>query len=571
MSRISDICKYYNVGKDTIVNLLRYFPEYGRVIDSLSYKLNDTQIVIIDNFFKRDRRILEAASKILFRRKKGTNINYSSKILFQKELTDTPKNASIIKEKLNEILTEEKKDNILKELQNNKVENNRINPVKKRKLGKKNKKLNKKNVIIGGHFINKNAVKNIKEEKTTNLSTRKTSVHSKKLLIDYIEFKNGYYLVWDCDYQKEETSITPLKIKDNYSSAYFNFMKKYFSKNFPLNVDVEFFDDHVSRITPEIKLKDFVRLLQSNLSEKGKWWEDINIFNLRRRRMISSRCSQAQIREDISFRTPYLDYLCGLLANSPIVKAYEVIGSNEEDACIFTIESEKRKYIIFENLSVSARATEVFETEELEKTISYVFEYFASDLIERKREIIRRKAINEDKFACIKYYSIDHDNFVLWKDKINSILQKSVNKGKIAFKHGIRIPSKETMRIVHSKNYAINDLHNKLVLKLYDDLVTSYGAENVGTEISIGNRRIDVVVKNNSIYDLFEIKTYETEEKCIREALGQILEYAYYDNSDPIGKLVIVGPAPLSKEAEMYLKKLRETYNINIHYMNIQI
>ena len=146
--------------------------------------------------------------------------------------------------------------------------------------------------------------------------------------------------------------------------------------------------------------------------------------------MISSRCSQAQIREDISFRTPYLDYLCGLLANSPIVKAYEVIGSNEEDACIFTIESEKRKYIIFENLSVSARATEVFETEELEKTISYVFEYFASDLIERKREIIRRKAINEDKFACIKYYSIDHDNFVLWKDRINSILQKSVNKGK---------------------------------------------------------------------------------------------------------------------------------------------
>ena len=142
MSRISDICKYYNVGKDTIVNLLRYFPEYGRVIDSLSYKLNDTQIVIIDNFFKRDRRILEAASKILFRRKKGTNINYSSKILIQKELTDTPKNASIIKEKLNEILTEEKKDNILKELQNNKVENNRINPVKKRKLGKKNKKLN---------------------------------------------------------------------------------------------------------------------------------------------------------------------------------------------------------------------------------------------------------------------------------------------------------------------------------------------------------------------------------------------------------------------------------------------
>ena len=174
-------------------------------------------------------------------------------------------------------------------------------------------------------------------------------------------------------------------------------------------------------------------------------------------------------------------------------------------------------------MSVSARATEVFETAELKKTISNVFEYFASDLIERKREIIKRKYIKEDKFACKHYYSIDHDNFVLWKDRINSIIQKSVNKGIIAFKHGIRIPSKETMRIVHSKNYAINDLHNQLALKLYDDLVTSYGAENVGTEISIGNRRIDVVVKNNLIYDLFEIKTYENEGKYICVGLGQIM------------------------------------------------
>ena len=568
MSRISDICKYYNVGKDTIIKLLRYFPEYGKVIDSLSYKLNDTQMVIIDNFFKRDRKQLEAASKIVFRRKKGTNINYSSKMHIQKELNDAPKNASEIKEKLNEKLTEEKKDIILNGLHGNNIDNHIKNPVKKRQ-GKKNKKMNKKKVKIGGHFINKDAIRNNKEE--TKIFRSKTSVLSKKLLIDYIDFKDGYYLVWDCDYQKNETNITPLKIKDNYSSAYFNFMKKYFTKKFPQNIYVEFSDDHISRIIPEINLKDFVRLLQSNLSEKGKWWEDINVFKLRQRRMISSRFSQTQIRDDISFRTPYLDYLCGLQDNSPIVKAFEVIGSNEEDACIFTIKSEERKYIVFENLSVSARATEVFETAELEKTISNVFEYFASDLIERKREIIRRKYIKEDKFACKHYYSIDHDNFVLWKDRINSIIQKSVNKGKIAFKHGIRIPSKETMRIVHSKNYAINDLHNQLALKLYDDLVTSYGAENVGTEISIGNRRIDVVVKNNSIYDLFEIKTYETEEKCIREALGQILEYAYYDNSDPIGKLVIVGPAPLSKEAEMYLKKLRETYNINIHYMNIQI
>lgn len=256
MPRISDICKYYNVGKDTIVSLLRYFPEYGEVIDSLSYKLNDTQIVIIDDFFKSDRVLLEDASKILFRHKKGAKINYSSKVHILNKLNDAPQNASEIKEKLNEKLTEENKDYILNKIQSNKVNNLNMIPVKNKKRGKKSGKKKNYNVIkTGGHFINRYAESNIKKEKATNISLSKTSVLSKKLFIDYIEFKDGYYLVWDCDYQKGETAITPLKVKDIYSSAYFNFMKKYFTKNFPQNIYLELFDNHVSRIIPEIKLR----------------------------------------------------------------------------------------------------------------------------------------------------------------------------------------------------------------------------------------------------------------------------------------------------------------------------
>ena len=106
-------------------------------------------------------------------------------------------------------------------------------------------------------------------------------------------------------------------------------------------------------------------------------------------------------------------------------------------------------------------------------------------------------------------------------------------------------------------------------LTLYDQLASRHGEECVGTEILSGNGLpIDVVVKHeDETYSLYEIKTSHDPRICIREAIGQLLEYAYWPGGGPVVKhLVIVGPNPMDDEAEEYLTELKGRFGLPIRY-----
>ena len=105
--------------------------------------------------------------------------------------------------------------------------------------------------------------------------------------------------------------------------------------------------------------------------------------------------------------------------------------------------------------------------------------------------------------------------------------------------------------------------HNEIQTKLYKKLCQEYGKENVRTEY----KNIDLIVRANSAYYLYEIKTAKTAKLCIRQALPQLLEYAYWDNSnESIDRLVIVASADIDKKSAKYLKVLREKHKIPIFY-----
>ena len=65
--------------------------------------------------------------------------------------------------------------------------------------------------------------------------------------------------------------------------------------------------------------------------------------------------------------------------------------------------------------------------------------------------------------------------------------------------------------------------------------------------------------------DYYEIKTYAAKAS-IREAIGQILEYAHYPADKHADRLIIVGPNEPDKFDRMYLKYLRETYHLPIWF-----
>lgn len=110
--------------------------------------------------------------------------------------------------------------------------------------------------------------------------------------------------------------------------------------------------------------------------------------------------------------------------------------------------------------------------------------------------------------------------------------------------------------------------HNRIQSKIYQQLAKKFGKDNVGTELNAGyGSLIDVVVKeSNGKFIFYEIKTSYSVRLSIRDALAQLLEYAYYPNRNNAIKIVVVSPNAITKEAQSYLEHLRNLFSIPVYY-----
>jgi hypothetical protein len=144
--------------------------------------------------------------------------------------------------------------------------------------------------------------------------------------------------------------------------------------------------------------------------------------------------------------------------------------------------------------------------------------------------------------------------------------------GKFIFGSGHNPKAEEAAKV----NLAVSDyvkaqLHNRMQTKLYKQLCSEIGKKFVGTEIPAGNGRlIDLVTQRDAKYQFYEIKTAITAQACIRQALSQLLEYAYWRKDEvAISELIIVGPVEITSHAKMYLDKLRRNFNLPLSYIHL--
>lgn len=107
---------------------------------------------------------------------------------------------------------------------------------------------------------------------------------------------------------------------------------------------------------------------------------------------------------------------------------------------------------------------------------------------------------------------------------------------------------------------------------LYRQLASKYGAENVGTELSSGEgTSVDVVVRREDAFWFYEIKTVRSPRACLRQALGQLLEYAFWPGSREATRLIIVGETALDDEGAEYLRTLRKRFSLPLEYEHIVV
>lgn len=140
---------------------------------------------------------------------------------------------------------------------------------------------------------------------------------------------------------------------------------------------------------------------------------------------------------------------------------------------------------------------------------------------------------------------------------------------KFVFRPGHNIRKTGTIKVTPAKSETTATLlHNEIQNSLYANLVRDFGKDNVGTENDTGQgTSIDIVVKTKEILWFYEIKTAPTVRGCIRQAIPQLLEYAYWHGNDNTAdRLIIVSRLPVTKKAETYLSFLRKKFGLPIYY-----
>jgi hypothetical protein len=119
----------------------------------------------------------------------------------------------------------------------------------------------------------------------------------------------------------------------------------------------------------------------------------------------------------------------------------------------------------------------------------------------------------------------------------------------------------------HTAAVEYDPLHDKIQNALYKHLVQKYGSDSVKYE----EDGVDLKLRKQGKLTFFEVKGDHKPKQCIRKALGQLLEYAYWPPPEPVDYLVVVGESMPDRTTCRYLKELKQKWNLPIYYASFSL
>lgn len=108
--------------------------------------------------------------------------------------------------------------------------------------------------------------------------------------------------------------------------------------------------------------------------------------------------------------------------------------------------------------------------------------------------------------------------------------------------------------------------HNIVQAALFDHLQSIHGDNASGEQDFDNGTRVDVAVRDGNHYVYYELKTGLSARSCIRDAIGQLLEYSYWPGAQRAHVPVIVSEAEYDDEAKTYIERLRKDFLLPIEY-----
>lgn len=146
----------------------------------------------------------------------------------------------------------------------------------------------------------------------------------------------------------------------------------------------------------------------------------------------------------------------------------------------------------------------------------------------------------------------------------------SLERNTFKFRAGCTKKASSTTASPAQRAIDIDLRHNMLQERLHAALSRQHGEKNVGTEIESGpGTSVDVVVQKAAEYWYYEIKTASSVRACLRQALGQLLEYAYWPGHKIPTRLFIAGEPALDEDGKAYLEILKTRFCLPLDYIQI--
>lgn len=133
---------------------------------------------------------------------------------------------------------------------------------------------------------------------------------------------------------------------------------------------------------------------------------------------------------------------------------------------------------------------------------------------------------------------------------------------------GTRSPLKtDPIRRPSQSGTTYDPVHNRLQNLLLQVLKSRYGDAAVVLE----KGGVDVQVEHKDLYAFFEVKSNSDARLAIREALGQVLEYAYFPKgiTGRCPRLFVAAPGRKTAEVEVYLGFLKKRFDLTIEYIEV--
>jgi hypothetical protein len=123
-------------------------------------------------------------------------------------------------------------------------------------------------------------------------------------------------------------------------------------------------------------------------------------------------------------------------------------------------------------------------------------------------------------------------------------------------------------RTTHADVREIDLVHKRWQKELGKSLQEELPGADVIVETKVGGYWVDIVIDVGGKRILVELKTCTLVRQAIREALSQLLEYAYWPPSGPRGDLLLIVCAGKEDEADReYMRMLRDCFGIPVHYL----